>query len=259
MYDFGNSELDLDDLKCLLRLPKKGIKMNERRRFLQTLAISTVALMSPSLLSSKDFFNRAGDIRKIKFQNSNTGERVNTVYWITASNNMNLISKTGENDLINKGAQELKYSLVDKGWDLAFNIGHLYDISKNIKNRYSTSLGFSYNISKIKNDKLAFGLYFQKEKELTIDEKITFQNRLNANFDISKRIAENIQINLSNGYFPNFEKFGDFRLKSTLNLKIKLNTKFSLSINSVFNYDSFPEEGITETDYQLTNSISYTF
>ena len=185
--------------------------------------------------------------------------KVNSVYWITASNNMNLISKTGENDLINKGAQELKYSLVDKGWDLAFNIGHLYDISKNIKNRYSTSLGFSYNISKIKNDKLAFGLYFQKEKELTIDEKITFQNRLNANFDISKRIAENIQINLSNGYFPNFEKFGDFRLKSTLNLKIKLNTKFSLSINSVFNYDSFPEEGITETDYQLTNSISYTF
>lgn len=185
--------------------------------------------------------------------------KVNSVYWITASNNMNLISKTGENDLINKGAQELKYSLVDKGWDLAFNIGHLYDISKNIKNRYSTSLGFSYNISKIKNDKLAFGLYFQKEKELTIDEKITLQNRLNANFDISKRIAENIEINLSNGYFPNFEKFGDFRLKSTLNLKIKLNTKFSLSINSVFNYDSFPEEGITETDYQLTNSISYTF
>ena len=185
--------------------------------------------------------------------------RVNNVYWITASNNMNLISKTGENDLINKGAQELKYSLVDKGWDLAFNIGHLYDISKNIKNRYSTSLGFSYNISKIKNDKLAFGLYFQKEKELTIDEKITFQNRLNANFDISKRIAENIEINISNGYLPNFEEFGDFRWKSTLDLKIKLNTKFLLSINSVFNYDSFPEEGIPETDYQLINSISYTF
>jgi len=185
--------------------------------------------------------------------------RVNNVYRITASNNMNFISKTGENDLINKGVQELKYSLVDKGWDLGINTKHLYDISRNIKNRYSTALGFSYNISRIKNEKLAFGVYFQKEKELTLDEKITFQNRLNANFDISKRIAENIEINISNGYLPNFEEFGDFRWKSTFDLKIKLNTKFLLSINSVFNYDSFPEEGIPETDYQLINSISYTF
>ena len=185
--------------------------------------------------------------------------RVNNVYRITASNNMNFISKTGENDLINKGVQELKYSLVDKGWDLGINTKHLYDISRNIKNRYSTALGFSYNISRIKNEKLAFGVYFQKEKELTLDEKITFQNRLNANFDISKIIAENIEINISNGFLPNFEEFGDFRWKSTLDLKIKLNTKFLLSINSAFNYDSFPEEGIPETDYQLINSISYTF
>ena len=185
--------------------------------------------------------------------------RVNNVYWITASNNVYLINKTGENDLINKGVQELKYSLVDKGWDLGINTKHLYDISRNIKNRYSTALGFSYNISKIKNEKLAFGLYFQKEKELTIDEKITLQNRLNANFDISKRISENIKINLSNGYFPDLEEFGDFRYKIILDIKIKLNTKFSLSINSLFNYDSFPKEGIPETDYQLINSISYTF
>ena len=185
--------------------------------------------------------------------------RVNNVYWITASNNMSLITATGENDLINKGVQELKYSLVDKGWDLGINIEHLYDISRNIKNRYSAALGFSYNISKIKNEKLAFGLFFQKEKELTVDEESTLQNRLNANFDIIRKIAENIEINLSNGYLPNFEEFGDFRWKSTLDLKIKLNTKFSLSINSLFNYDSFPEEGIPETDYQLINSISYTF
>ena len=185
--------------------------------------------------------------------------RVNNVYRITASNNMNFISKTGENDLINKGVQELKYSLVDKGWDLGINTKHLYDISRNIKNRYSTALGCSYNISRIKNEKLAFGVYFQKEKELTLDEKITFQNRLNANFDISKIIAENIEINISNGYLPNFEEFGDFRWKSTLDLKIKLNAKFSLSINSIFNYDSFPEKEIPETDYQLINSISYTF
>ncbi len=185
--------------------------------------------------------------------------KVNNVYFITARNDMNLISKTGQNDLINKGVQELKYSLVDEGWDLGINIEHLYDISRNIKNRYSTALGFSYNISKIKNEKLAFGLSFKKEKELTIDEKITFQNRLNSNLDIIKRISKNIEINQSNGYSPNFKKFGDFRWKSKLDLKIRLNTKFLLIINSVFNYDSFPERGIPEIDYQLINSISYNF
>jgi uncharacterized protein YcbK (DUF882 family) len=65
-----------------MKLPKKDIQMNTRRRFLKTLAISTVTVMSPNLVSSANFFSRAGDIRKIKFQNSNTGERVNTVYWI---------------------------------------------------------------------------------------------------------------------------------------------------------------------------------
>ena len=183
--------------------------------------------------------------------------KVNNFYWITASNNMNLISQTGENDLINNGYQDLKYSLVDKGWDLGINIEHFYDVSKNIKNRYSTALGLSYDFSKRKNEKLAFGLSFQKEKELTVDEESTLQNRLNTHLNIVKKIAKNIEINLSNGYFPNFEEFGDFRWKSILVLKIKLNTKFSLIMNSMFNYDSLPEKGIPETDYQLTNSISY--
>jgi hypothetical protein len=185
--------------------------------------------------------------------------RVNNVYWITASNNMSLITATGENDLINKGVQEIKYSLVDKGWDLGINIEHLYDISKNIKNRYSTALGFSYNISKIKNEKLAFGLSFQREKELTTDKKSTLQNRLNANFYIAKRIAENLEINISNGYLPNFVKFSDFRWKSTLDLNIKLTAKFLLSISTVYNYDSNPSEGIPQSDYQLINTVSYTF
>ena len=38
--------------------------------------------MVPSIGSSAGFFSKAGDIRRIKFQNSNTGERVNTIYWI---------------------------------------------------------------------------------------------------------------------------------------------------------------------------------
>ena len=56
--------------------------MQNRRTFLKVLCSSTTLLCAPSIASSEGFFSRAGDIRKIKFQNSNTGERVNTIYWI---------------------------------------------------------------------------------------------------------------------------------------------------------------------------------
>ena len=56
--------------------------MQNRRTFLKMLSASSAALMAPSIGLSYSFFSKAGDIRRIKFQNSNTGERVNTIYWI---------------------------------------------------------------------------------------------------------------------------------------------------------------------------------
>ena len=56
--------------------------MQSRRNFLKIISASTIPLVSPSIALPASFFSRAGDIRKIKFQNSNTGERVNTIYWI---------------------------------------------------------------------------------------------------------------------------------------------------------------------------------
>ncbi len=56
--------------------------MESRRNFLKLVSTSTVALMMPSVARAAGFFSKSGDIRKIKFQNSNTGERVNTIYWI---------------------------------------------------------------------------------------------------------------------------------------------------------------------------------
>mgnify|MGYP001479411868 CR=1 FL=1 len=56
--------------------------MNSRRKFLTGILCSSAYLASPNLASSALFFQKSGDIRKIRFQNSNTGERVNTIYWI---------------------------------------------------------------------------------------------------------------------------------------------------------------------------------
>jgi len=68
-----------------------------------------------------------------------------------------------------------------------------------------------------------------------------------------------VEIIGANHYQPNIEETGDFRMKSMLALRVVISPHFLLSINNTFNYDSFPAEGIPETDYQLINSISFTF
>ena len=56
--------------------------MSTRRKFLKMCTTASVLVCTPHVALAESFFRRSGDIRKIKFQNSNTGERVNTIYWI---------------------------------------------------------------------------------------------------------------------------------------------------------------------------------
>jgi hypothetical protein len=85
------------------------------------------------------------------------------------------------------------------------------------------------------------------------------QTRLSSNFDLIIRINKIVTISTNNHYQPNIEKTGDFRFKSNIAFRVNLSSYFLLYINSTFNYDSMPSEGITESDYQLINSISYNF
>ena len=85
------------------------------------------------------------------------------------------------------------------------------------------------------------------------------QNRISSNFDLMIKLNKNVTVSTTNQYQPNIEKTGDFRWKTNITFRINLSPHFLLSINSTFNYDSIPAEGIPETDYQLINSISYNF
>ena len=61
----------------------KGNKdIKGRRSFIKALMATPAVLFTPNTASSFNLFNTAGDIRKIHLQNSNTGERVNSIYWI---------------------------------------------------------------------------------------------------------------------------------------------------------------------------------
>ena len=173
-------------------------------------------------------------------------------------NNISFISKTGEDDLLNKGSQDFKYAL-DAKLDVNITVQHMYDISRSVKNRYTSGLGVSYNFTDEDNRKIGVGLSAIRENEIPLEGENTFQNRLSTNFDLMIKLNKNVTISTTNHYQPNIEKTGDFRLKSNITFRVNLSSYFLFSINSNFNYDSMPAEGIPETDYQLINSISYTF
>ena len=174
-------------------------------------------------------------------------------------NNISFISKTGEDELLNKGAQDLKYAMDAKKLDANITLQHLYDISRSVKHRYTSGIGISYNFSDENNKKIGIGLSALREKEIPLAGEEKLQNRISSNFDLMIKLTENITISTHNHYQPNIEQAGDFRWKTNIAFRMNLSTHFLLSVNSTFNYDSVPIEGIPETDYQLINSISYTF
>jgi len=174
-------------------------------------------------------------------------------------NTISFISKTGEEQLLNKGTQDFKYSYKRKKLGADISLQHLYDISRSIKTRWTSGLGLSYVFIQKDDKKLVIGISALKEKETLISGEVKIQNRMSANLDFSIKLNKNIELLGANNYQPNIEEAGDFRLKTMLALRINLSPHFLLSINNTFNYDSFPAEGIPETDYQLINSISYTF
>ena len=175
------------------------------------------------------------------------------------ASNIAFINKSGEEKILNKGVQDFKYALNSRNLDLNFTINHMYDISRSIKNRYSSGLGVSYNHINEEDKKIGIGLSALREKENLLSGETKLQNRLSGDFDFMIKTGQNIIISSKSKYQPNIEEAGDFRWNTNLSLRISINSHFLLIINNTFNYDSMPEEGISRSDYQLINSISYTF
>ncbi len=175
------------------------------------------------------------------------------------NNNIAFISKTGEKELLNKGTQDFKYAFSKKKIDANFTFQHFYDISRLVKNRFTSGLGLSYRLYDIESKKLALGLSALREKEIHIVGEYKLQNRLSGNLDFMLKLNKNISISTINNYQPNIETAGDFRWKTNLYFRIHLSPKFLLSLTATYNYDSVPAGNISESDYHLINSVSYTF
>ena len=178
---------------------------------------------------------------------------------LSLNNNISFISQTGEEEMLNKGIQDLKYSFNTNQLGADLTLQHLYDISRSIQRRWTTGIGLSYAVVKSDIETVRFGISTLRERETSIGAEQEMSTRMGANIDFTIKLLENVELISKNQYQPNIEDAGDFRWKSNFSIRLTLNSRFLFSFNNTFNYDSFPEADIPEMDYQLINSISYTF
>ena len=178
---------------------------------------------------------------------------------LSLNNNISFISQTGKEEMLNKGLQDLKYSFNTNELGADFTLQHLYDISRSIKKRWTTGVGISYAIVKSDIEKARFGISTLREIETSLEETQEINTRMSGSIDFTIKLLDNVELISKNHYQPNIENIGDFRWKTNFSLRIALNSHFLFSLNNTFNYDSFPKLDIPEMDYQLINSLSYTF
>ena len=126
--------------------------------------------------------------------------------------------------------QDFKYSINSKKLDLNFKLNHTYDITRSIKNRYSSGIGFTYNLIDENNKKLDLGLSAIREKEINLLDKSKLQNRISSNLDFIIKKNKNFSIVASNLYQPNIEENSDFRFKTSISFRIILNNYFLISL-----------------------------
>ena len=123
---------------------------------------------------TKDEFSGNFDLGMIYIKNNENTFQLNNLFLLKyqkkkssfiIKNNITLINKSGEDEILNKGIQDFKYSINSKKINLNFTLNHTYDITRSIKNRYSSGLGFSYNLTDENNKTLDVGLSQLEKKK----------------------------------------------------------------------------------------------
>ncbi|CAI8205779.1 MAG: Uncharacterised protein [Cryomorphaceae bacterium] len=178
---------------------------------------------------------------------------------LSLNNNISFISQTGKEEMLNKGVQDLKYSFNTNNLGADLTLQHLYDISRSIKKRWTAGIGISYGIMKSDVEKARLGVSYLRETETPMKGEQEMNTRMSSGIDFTIKILDNVELISKNNYQPNIKNIGDFRWKTNLLLRITINSHFLFSLNNTFNYDSYPKLDIPEMDYQLINSLSYTF
>ena len=174
-------------------------------------------------------------------------------------NNISFINQSGNDKILNKGIQDFNYAFKSKKYDLNLTFNHMYDLSRSIKNRFGSGIGVSYNVINEDNKKIEFGISTIREIEFNLLEEKKKQNRFSTDIDFLIKPNQNISVISGVIYQPNIKENSDFRLKSFITFRVVLSPHFLLNINNTYNYDSRPENNVSNSDFQMINGISYIF
>jgi len=94
-----------------------------------------------------------------------------------------------------------------------------------------------------------------------------FDNETDSNSELSAQAGYNFDHQLNNSvkflhdltYYPALEKFSDYYLTTTAELRASLTKSMFASFKTIFNYDATPAEGRSSTDVKYLFSVGMTF
>jgi putative salt-induced outer membrane protein YdiY len=76
---------------------------------------------------------------------------------------------------------------------------------------------------------------------------------------LEKRLFKNTKITQDVYYYPQWEDFNMYRIRSKTELDIALNKKLSARLSLIDDYNSSPTEGTKKNDLKLISSLAYSF
>ena len=114
----------------------------------------------------------------------------------------------------------------------------------------------------IESDKMNFSselglasLYEKYDNQTDSNSEISMQ--LGYHFD--RKLAENIVFINDLTYYPALQKFSDYYLTTTAEIRTKFSKAFFMNVKSILNYDATPAQGRHKTDIKYFLGLGYSF
>ena len=112
---------------------------------------------------------------------------------ISLNNNISFISKTGQEEVLNKGVQDLKYSLNTNILSADLTLQHLYDISRSIKRRLTAGIGISYAVLISDVEKVRLGISYLRERGTQMEGEKEMNSRMSGGVDFTIKLLDNVE------------------------------------------------------------------
>ena len=180
------------------------------------------------------------------------------------SSDLNFSAVNGQRN-INQGSFGLvyNYKVPDKIISAEAIYQYEYNRVKKLKHRNILGGGPRFKVADKKAFKLsmvAYSIYLNEiyEKSDNIENRKSLV-KFSSMLTMSIKISDDASFKHLTYYEPDYSDPNDYRIWSESNFKMKINTRFSFSLNFRVDYDSVTPSGVDNMYYALRNSFAYSF